>query len=108
MLWLGGALKKGEERIDKLGSQVDIPVTLLNQLQIKGEFPFAKDLLSSKSNSFAFYVFNEGFAFITDSSTLIYDHKLRAPVLRAGSEPETNEILGKAFLQVLYDDYLKR
>ena len=108
MLWLGGALKKGEERIDKLGSQVDIPVTLLNQLQIKGEFPFAKDLLSSKSNSFAFYVFNEGFAFITDSSTLIYDHKLRAPVLRAGSEPETNEILGKAFLQVLYDDYMKR
>jgi len=108
MLWLGGALKTGGERIDKLGTQVDIPVTLLTQLQLKGEFPFAKDLLSENSNSFAFYVFNEGFAFITDSSTLIYDHKLKAPVLRAGPEAETNESLGKAFLQVLYDDYLKR
>ncbi len=108
MLWLGGTLKKGGERIDKLGSQVDIPVTLLNQLQLKGDFPFARDLLSEKSTSFAFYVFNEGFAFITDSSTLIYDHKLRAPVLRTGSEPDTNETLGKAFLQVLYDDYMKR
>ena len=108
MLWLGGALKAGGKRIEKLGTQVDIPVTLLNQLDLPGEFPFGKDLLSDKSNSFAFYVYNEGFAFITDSSTFIYDHKLGAPVLNSGSDPEINERLGKAFLQVLYDDYMKR
>jgi phosphoglycerol transferase MdoB-like AlkP superfamily enzyme len=108
MLWLGGALEKGGERIKKLGTQVDIPVTLLNQLDIPNEFPFSKDLLSDKSNSFAFYVFNEGFAFITDSSTVIYDHKLGGPVLKKGSDPEYNETLGKAFLQVLYNDYMKR
>jgi phosphoglycerol transferase MdoB-like AlkP superfamily enzyme len=108
MLWLGGALASGGIRIEKLGTQVDIPVTLLNQLELPGEFPFGKDLLSDKSNSFAFYVFNEGFAFITDSSTVIYDHKLGAPVLKAGTDPDTNENLGKAFLQVLYDDYMKR
>lgn len=108
MLWLGGALESGGKRIEKLGSQVDIPVTLLNQLDLPGEFPFGKDLLSDKSNSFAFYVFNEGFAFITDSSAVIYDHKLGAPVLKTGSDPDNNERLGKAFLQVLYDDYMKR
>jgi phosphoglycerol transferase MdoB-like AlkP superfamily enzyme len=108
MLWLGGALEAGGKRIEKLGTQVDIPVTLLNQLDLTGVFPFGKDLLSDKSNSFAFYVFNEGFAFITDSSTVIYDHKLRAPVLKTGPHPEINESLGKAFLQVLYDDYMKR
>ena len=108
MLWLGGALEAGGKRIEKIGSQVDIPVTLLNQLNLPGEFPFGKDILSDKSNSFAFYVFNEGFAFITDSSTVIYDHKLAAPVLKTGSDPEINESLGKAFLQVLYDDYMKR
>jgi len=108
MLWLGGALQAGGKRIEKIGSQVDIPVTLLNQLDLPGEFPFGKDILSDKSNSFAFYVFNEGFAFITDSSTVIYDHKLAAPVLKTGSDPEINESLGKAFLQVLYDDYMKR
>jgi phosphoglycerol transferase MdoB-like AlkP superfamily enzyme len=108
MLWLGGALEAGGKRIQKLGTQVDIPVTLLNQLDMSGDFPFGKDLLSNESNSFAFYVYNEGFAFITDSSTFIYDHKLGAPVLKTGSNPEINERLGKAFLQVLYDDYMKR
>lgn len=108
MLWLGGALKDGGDRIGKLGTQVDIPVTLLNQLDLTGQFPFGKDLLSDKSNSFAFYVYNEGFAFITDSSTYIYDKKLGAPVLKTGTDPAINERLGKAFLQVLYDDYMRR
>jgi phosphoglycerol transferase MdoB-like AlkP superfamily enzyme len=108
MIWIGGALESGGKRIEKLGTQVDIPVTLLNQLELPGEFPFGKDLLSDKSNSFAFYVFNEGFAFITDSSAVIYDHKLGAPVLKTGPGADTNETLGKAFLQVLYDDYMKR
>jgi phosphoglycerol transferase MdoB-like AlkP superfamily enzyme len=108
MLWIGGALEKGGNRIEKLGTQVDIPLTILNQLDLQVDFPYAKDLLSDKSNSFAFYVFNEGFAFITDSSTVIYDHKLGGPVLRTGVNPELTEILGKAYLQVLYDDYMKR
>ncbi len=108
MLWLGGALKANGKRIEKFGTQVDIPVTLLDQLGLQGEFPFAKDLLSDRSNSFAFYTFNEGFAFLTDSSTVIYDHKLGKPVLKSGVDPEYAEILGKAYLQVLYDDFMKR
>lgn len=108
MLWIGGVVKEAGMRIEKLGSQVDIPLTILNQLEIPADFPYAKDLLSDKSNSFAFYVFNEGFAFITDSSTVIYDHKLRGPVVKEGNEPDLNEVLGKAYLQVLYNDYMKR
>jgi phosphoglycerol transferase MdoB-like AlkP superfamily enzyme len=108
MLWLGGALEARGKRIEKLGTQVDIPVTLLNQLGLHGEFPFAKDLLSDKSKSFAFYTFNEGFAFITDSSTVIYDHKLGGPVVKTGMGQEYAENLGKAYLQVLYDDFMKR
>ena len=108
MLWVGGALSKKGIRIDKLGSQVDIPVTLLNQLEITGNFPFAKDLLSDESNSFAFYTYNEGFGFITDSSTVIYDQKLKSPVLEEGINLEFTELTGKAYLQVLFNDYLKR
>jgi phosphoglycerol transferase MdoB-like AlkP superfamily enzyme len=108
MLWLGGALQTRGKRIEKLGTQVDIPITLINQLGLTGDFPFAKDLLSDGSNSFAFYAFNEGFAFITDSSTVIYDHKLGGPVLKTGDDPEYAEELGKAYLQVVYDDYMKR
>jgi phosphoglycerol transferase MdoB-like AlkP superfamily enzyme len=108
MLWLGGALDARGVRIEKLGSQVDITPTLLHQLDLNGEFPFAKDLLSAGSRSFAFYTFNEGFAFITDSSSVIYDQKLRGPVVKKGSDPDYAEKLGKAYLQVLFDDYLKR
>jgi phosphoglycerol transferase MdoB-like AlkP superfamily enzyme len=108
MLWIGGALLKKGITIEKLGGQVDIPITLLNQLGISGSFPFGKDLLSDKSNSFAFYTYNEGFGFITDSSAVIYDQKLRKPVLKEGKDPDSGEKNGKAYLQVLFNDYLKR
>jgi phosphoglycerol transferase MdoB-like AlkP superfamily enzyme len=108
MIWLGGALSETGKRITKLGSQVDISRTLLKQLDIEDEFPFAKDLLSEKSRSFAFYTFNEGFAFITDSSAVIYDQKLKGTAVRSGSDPEYAEKLGKAYLQVLFDDYLRK
>lgn len=108
MLWVGGALDKQNIRIRKVGSQVDIPETLLNQLGIKGTFPFAKDLLADSSKSFAFYTYNEGFGFITDSSAASFDLKSRMSVLSEGKNPEVAENKGKAFLQVLFNDYLKR
>jgi hypothetical protein len=77
-------------------------------MELGGQFPFSKDILSKESGAFAFYVYNEGFGFITNSSKLIYDHKLGSPVVSEGSDPGNNERLGKAFLQVLYDDYMLR
>lgn len=108
MLWVGGALAKKGLTIEKLGSQVDIPLTLLNQLGIKSDFPFGKDLLSNGSKSFAFYTYNEGFGFITDSSAVGFDLKSRTPVLSEGKDPAAAEKKGKAYLQVLFNDYLKR
>ena len=108
MLWLGGAVKYPGTRIDKIGSQVDFPLILLDQMKLGGKFPFSKDILSEESGAFAFYVYNEGFGFITDSSKLIYDHKLGSPVVKTGPDPGSNERLGKALLQVLYDDYMHR
>jgi len=108
MLWVGGALTKKGIEVKKFGSQVDIPVTLLDQLGIYESFSFGKDLLSQNSNSFAFYTFNEGFGFITDSSSVVYDHKMKDIVLMEGKNIEYAEKAGKSFLQVLFNDYLKR
>lgn len=108
MLWLGGALAKQGIIIEKKGSQVDIPLTLMNQLGMPGDYRFAKDLLSDRSNSFAFYTYNEGFGFITDSSAVIYDQKLGNTVLKEGKGSDYAEKTGKAYLQVLFDDYLKK
>ena len=108
MLWLGGAVATEGMKVEKYGSQNDIPLTLLNQLGKKVNFPLGKDLLSDSSKSFAFYTFNEGFGFINDSSKFIFDHKLGKPVVEEGKHPEYAGVSGKAFLQILFNDYLKR
>jgi phosphoglycerol transferase MdoB-like AlkP superfamily enzyme len=108
MLWIGGALSKRGIRIGKLGSQVDIPVTILNQLGLKSNFPFSKDLLSDQSKSFAFYTYNEGFGFVTDTSAVGFDLKSRMRVLSEGKDPDAAEKKGKAMLQVLFNDYINR
>ncbi|HEX2974654.1 MAG TPA: LTA synthase family protein, partial [Bacteroidales bacterium] len=107
MVWTGGAVSEKGVVIDKVGSQTDIPVTLLNQLNMQGSFPFSKDILNKGSGSYAFYSFNEGFGFVTDSSSVIYDQKPKKVIWQEGSG-STAEKNGKAYLQVLFDDYLSR
>jgi phosphoglycerol transferase MdoB-like AlkP superfamily enzyme len=108
MLWIGGAVSKRGYRVERPGSQTDIPATVCGQLGLLQEFPFGKDLLAYGKTSFAFYAFNEGFGFVTDSSVVAYDHKLRKPVLQDGKNADQALKSGKSFLQVLFDDYLKR
>jgi phosphoglycerol transferase MdoB-like AlkP superfamily enzyme len=108
MLWVGGAVSKKGLRVEKFGSQVDIPTTILDQLGIEGSFPFGKDLLSDQSKSFAFFTYNEGFGFLTDSSAVSFDLKSNTTVFQEGKNPESAERRGKAYLQVLFDDYVKR
>jgi phosphoglycerol transferase MdoB-like AlkP superfamily enzyme len=108
MLWLGGAVSVKDVKINKVGNQFDLPLTLADQLNMKNHFIFSKDLLSTGSSSFAFYTYNEGFAFITDTTTVIYDIKMKKNVLEKGNDPLRAAKLGKSFLQVLFDDYLSR
>ncbi len=108
MVWMGGAVKEGSRIIDKHGDQTDIPITLLNQLGMNVVFPFGKDLFSNGSNSYSFYTYNEGFGFVTDSSIYVYDHKLKDQVIKEGTDADFAETAGKAYLQVLFEDYLNR
>lgn len=106
MLWLGGALSVSDTVIKTYGSQHDIPPTLLAQLNVSGnEYRFSKNLLSPESTPFAFYDFNNGFAFITDSVKQIYDLTGKKYLVQEG---DINTPTGKAFLQILLDDYQKR
>jgi phosphoglycerol transferase MdoB-like AlkP superfamily enzyme len=108
MLWLGGALMKKGITIDKTGSQIDMSYTIASQLGLNDKFLFAKNILASNSKSYAFYTFNEGFVFVTDTSFVAFDHKVGKSVVQRGKNPELTEKYGKAYLQVLFDDYLKR
>ncbi len=105
MLWLGGVLRR-DTVIKKYGSQIDLAPTLLNQLNLPTSgFRFGKDLLSSYTNSFAFYAYNNGFGFVTDSIKYVYDNVLKEVIL--GNKNVSKNIIkaGEAYQQLQYEDY---
>ena len=84
MLWLGGAVDT-TGRIEKTASQFDLAATLLEQVGIDSKsYPFSRNILSAR-NSFAYYVFNDGFGYVTDSSQFVWDHVSQKPILPADS-----------------------
>jgi phosphoglycerol transferase MdoB-like AlkP superfamily enzyme len=95
MLWVGGALQD-TMRVDMVGSQNDLAKTLLSQLNIPADkFLFSKNLLAERCNSYAYYAFNDGFGFLTQTDTLIVDHVSRKFLKESG--PDIEKTKEKAF-----------
>ncbi|MBE9467850.1 MAG: LTA synthase family protein [Bacteroidetes bacterium] len=108
MLFLGGALTKQDTVIHTYGSQIDIPKTLLTQLGIKNDkYRFSKNLLSKTSPSFAFFSYNNGFGFVSDSLQLVHDNVTNKYTTDIGSTEKNKDTL-KACLQVLINDFNNR
>ncbi len=108
MLWLGGVLNDSIQVNSKVGSQIDIPATLLNQLGLPfDDFKYSKDLFSYDSGEFAFYVFNDGFSFITDTTKVIFDNTGNNILLGEG-DYHKDLTKGKAYLQELMNDFISR
>jgi phosphoglycerol transferase MdoB-like AlkP superfamily enzyme len=108
MLWLGGALKDSLTEYNYVGSQIDIPATLLHQLSINSDdYSYSKDLFNSSSKKYGYYVFNDGFAFITDSTSLIYDNTGKRLLFSEG-DVENDLVKAKAIIQTVSYDYLHR
>ena len=106
MLWLGGAVANAM-RIGKMGSQTDIASTLLGQLRVADpHFIFSKDLFSLTTNSFAVYSFNNGFGYLSPTTEMVYDFDLRNYLKPYGNEKDV--LNGKAYMQVLFNDYNNR
>jgi phosphoglycerol transferase MdoB-like AlkP superfamily enzyme len=87
MLWIGGALSVDSLNINTTGSQVDLASTLLSQLDINAQkFIFSKNLFSKGIKPFAYYAFSDGFGFVTDSTTLIFDHTSKKFIVKDGKD----------------------
>jgi len=109
MLWLGGALNVSDTVISSYSSQTDIPRTILNQMNIDNDnYKYSRDIFSSCDNSFAFYSFNNGFGFITDSLKMIYDIVGGKYILNKGKASFGKFEPGKAYLQVLNSDFINK
>lgn len=109
MLWLGGALTDPGIVVNKYGSQVDLPGTLLKQLNInQTEYKFSKDLMDPTSRSFAHYSFPNGFGFVNDSTYNVY-HYPTSKFLDLKEFKLTQDTLdGLAYTQSVITDFLNR
>jgi phosphoglycerol transferase MdoB-like AlkP superfamily enzyme len=108
MLWLGGALAVKDTVIGCCGSQTDIPHTILNQLEFQHTpFKFSRDLLAGSPNCYALYCFNNGFGFMTPETKIIFDNAARKYIMKSGKNPDNALMEGKAYLQVVEDEFNK-
>ncbi len=109
MLWLGGALVPGQEVVSKVVSQLDIAATLSSQLGMDRQiFPFSKNVLDSSGRQWAFFTFNNGFGFIDSTGRLVYDNVGKRPIHQEGGVGASQVEAGRAMMQYVYDDFLKK
>lgn len=109
MLWLGGALNRTGIKVDAYSSQIDIPATVLSQLGIStGDYRFSKNIFGQMNREFAFYTFNNGFGFLTDSAKVVFGNDKKDFIFQEGKGAETDLEFGKAYMQTLSDDFLKK
>lgn len=106
MLWIGGALSVCDTIIKAYGSQTDLPVTLLNTLNMDSDkYVYSKNMFNDES-SFAYYVFNNGFGFLTDTSELVYDLDGQQLIQIQGDSNQLS--IGKSYMQMIYSDFNSR
>ena len=109
MLWTGGALSVKDTVIARYASQTDLPATLLNQMNLPAEeFIFSKDALSPCSKSFAYYTYNDGIGFVSDSIYTIYSLVTDKFLFREIPAPEGSVDPALAYTQYLLLDFNRK
>jgi phosphoglycerol transferase MdoB-like AlkP superfamily enzyme len=109
MLWTGGALLRHGE-VDAIGSQVDLAPTLLGRLDFPGRerYHFGRDLFVAARTPFAFYGFDEGFGLVGEHGSLVWERATGQVTSTTGTVTADDVELGRALLQLAYQDYLDR
>ncbi len=106
MIWIGGAIKN-PKIVDKIVNQSDMTATILAQMNIShNDFPFSRNVLADNYNyPFAFYSFNNGFAFIDSTGVSIFDNNSDRQIYNQGVIDNGERLnKGKSILQTLYKD----
>ena len=99
------------KKIAKIGSQSDLPKTILNQLNLNSDnFNFSNDIFIN-SSSFAQYTFSHGFGVVSDNQSLIFDYDTKGIKYSNKNSDINNDLLfnvGKAYLQKAYQDFIDK
>ena len=107
MLWLGGAIAKRDTVIHTISGQTDITNTLLGQIdKTQSSFPFSKNILDKEVTPFTVYIFNNGFGYLDTTGESVYDFDYKNYSKQEGNTHGLRN--GKAYMQVLFNDYNSR
>ncbi|MEO6452468.1 MAG: LTA synthase family protein, partial [Ginsengibacter sp.] len=109
LILTGGALKLKRVLNNTIGSQTDIAYTLLQQMGLQNkDFKWSKNLLDTTAKQFAFYVFNDGFGFVTPQGALTFDN-LSKKIIYKDKDADTSQLnFGKAYMQFSFEDFIRR
>lgn len=107
MIWYGGVVKKTEV-IQSISSQIDIPATLLNQLNISHhEYFFSRNIVSNSYMPEAFYAFRNGFGYLSDSAYYTYQKDVDQIFPVENKITPMAEYRGKLFFQALHENFIQ-
>lgn len=109
MIWTGGAVESAMT-VDRLVDQYDLAASVLAQMGLDhSSFRFSRDIFAVEpAEPFVFYSFKNGFAFIDETGTSLYDNDADRPFGEDGPGADARLSRGKAILQTLYDDLARR
>lgn len=109
LVFLGGALNVRDTIISKYGNQTDIAATLAGQMDLdRGLYKYSRDLLSTDSLSYSYYLYNKGIGYLDDNKHIVYDINGDRFIVEEGSYNITDKDRVKAILQNLQRDFTSR
>ncbi|RLD37804.1 MAG: hypothetical protein DRI74_05720 [Bacteroidetes bacterium] len=94
-----------------LGYQPDLVATLLPQINLDASaFYWSKNLLDDSTSQFAYTAYEEGFAWLRPTGQISYEKRFNYYYVNTVPKAQFDSINkeGKAFLQVLFQDYMDR
>lgn len=109
MIWSGGAISS-DTTISELMSQCDLPKLVCNQLDLPSEqFYFSKDVLRGDT-PFAFYAFNDGFAYLRENQYFSWDNDNSAIQIVSKSDELSDTTIqqGQAIIQKVTTDFCRK
>jgi len=94
-------------RIETVGNHHDIPATVLAALGVSDEsFPWSRNLLAKNAPDFAYYSNENGLGWVTPEGSGFYRFAEERWQNFKGNLPAPSKTAARAYLQVMYDDYL--
>lgn len=112
LLFYGEVIKEEfrGKTMGRIANQMDLAKTLMNQLSMDSSpFTWSRDLFNPYSPEFGYYSFEEGLGWITKNGHFVYEPRIEhyhEDIIPDSLKEQTRK-RGKAFLQVLFEDYMK-